>query len=138
MELSNINFLALFVASLVSFAIGAIWYSPVLFSKIWQKSIGLSEEILAKANMALIFGSSFLLMAVMNFGLAIILHGHASREVTAFSGALYGLLIGIFFISTSIGINMLYQRKPFVLWAIDAGYQVLYLTVSGAILGAWR
>jgi hypothetical protein len=51
---------------------------------------------------------------------------------------LYGFLIGIFFISTSYGINMIYQRKSFLLWAIDSGYQVLYLAISGAILGAWR
>ena len=138
MELSNINFLALIVAALVSFAIGALWYSPVLFSKIWQRNVNLSDEELGKANMALIFGSSFLLILMMNFGLAIILQGHASNEISATSGALYGFLIGSFFIATSIGINMLYQRKSFSLWAIDAGYQVLYLTASGAILGAWR
>ena len=138
MELSNINFLALIVAALASFAFGALWYSPVLFSKIWQREVGLSEETLAKANMALVFGSSFLLILAMNFGLAIILQGHASREISALSGALYGFLIGLFFIATSVGINMIYQRKSFTLWAIDAGCQVIYLAISGAILGAWR
>jgi hypothetical protein len=138
MELSNINFLAVLVAALASFALGAAWYSPVLFSKAWQKGVGLSDETLMSKNIALIFGSSFLLILVMDFGLAVILQGHAGRDVSATSGALYGFLIGMFFIATSIGINMLYQRKSFTLWAIDAGYQVLYLALSGAILGAWR
>ncbi len=138
MEISNINFLALVVAAIASFALGAVWYSPVLFAKAWQNALGLTEEYLQKSNMAVIFGSSFVLIFLMNFGLAIILQGHAGRDVTAMSGALYGGLIGIFFIATSIGINMLYQRKSFTLWAIDAGYQVLYLTLGGAILGAWR
>jgi hypothetical protein len=138
MELSNINFLALLVAAVASFALGALWYSPVLFSKAWQKEVGLSDESLKTANIGLIFGSSFLLMLVMNLGLAVILQGHATGNVSAASGALYGFLIGVFFISTSIGINMLYQRKSFRLWLIDAGYQVGYLALSGAILGAWR
>lgn len=137
MELSNINFLALAVAAVASFAIGAVWYSA-LFGKIWQREVGVSTEGLEKSNMALIFGTSFVLMFLMNFGLAAILQGHANRDITAMTGALYGLLIGVFFISTSIGINMLYQRKSLTLWAIDAGYQVLYLAVSGAILGAWK
>jgi hypothetical protein len=137
MELSNINFLALLIAAVASFALGAIWYSPLLFSKIWQKAVGLTEDDLKNTNMALIFGSSFVLILLMNFGLAIILQGHASREITACSGALYGLLIGLFFVGTSIGINMLYQRKSFKLWAIDAGYQIAYLAMTGAILGAW-
>ena len=75
---------------------------------------------------------------MMDFGLAIILQGHAGRDVSALSGLIYGILMGLFFIATSIGINMLYQRKSFTLWAIDAGYQVLYLGITGAILGAWR
>jgi hypothetical protein len=138
MELSNINFLALVVAAVASFGLGAIWYSPLLFSKAWQKAVGLSNEDLGKTNMALIFGSSFLLILLMNFGLAVILQGHATRDITPFSGMLYGFLIGVFFISTSYGINMIYQRKSFLLWAIDSGYQVLYLAISGVILGAWR
>ena len=138
MELSNINFLALFVAAIASFALGALWYSPVMFSKAWQKAVGLTDENLQKANMALVFGSSFLLIFLMDFGLAVILQGHASRDITACSGFLYGLLIGIFFVATSYGINMIYQRKSFLLWAIDSGYQVLYLAMTGAILGAWR
>jgi len=138
MELSNINFLALFIATLASFAIGAAWYSPVLFAKAWQKAVGLDEKAMQNANLALIFGSSFLLMLVMNFGLAVMLQGHGGGSVTASSGALYGFMIGIAFVATSIGINILYQRKSFTLWAIDAGYQVLYLAVSGAILGGWH
>jgi len=138
MELSNINFLALIVAAIASFGLGAVWYSPLLFAKAWQREAGLSEETLKKANMAVVFGSSFLLIFLMNFGLAIILQGHATRDLTALSGMIYGLLIGLFFIATSYGINMIYQRKSFALWAIDSAYQVLYLGISGLILGAWR
>jgi hypothetical protein len=138
MELSNINFLALIVAAIASFGLGAIWYSPILFSKAWQKGVGLSDDTIKNANLALIFGSSFLLIFLMDFGLAIILQGHAGRDINWRSGFLYGVLLGVFFIATSIGINILYQRKSFKLWAIDAGYQVLYLGISGAILGAWR
>jgi hypothetical protein len=138
MEISNINFLALAVAAIASFALGAIWYSPVLFARPWQNALGFTDEYLKKGNMAVIFGSSFVLIFLMNTGLAVILQGHAGNDVSALSGALYGFLIGVFFVATSIGINMLYQRKSVLLWAIDAGYQVAYLTVSGAILGAWR
>jgi hypothetical protein len=138
MEISNINFLALLVAAIASFALGSVWYSPLLFGKSWQNAIGFKDENLNQGNMAVIFGSSFALIFLMNAGLAVILQGHAGKDLTALSGALYGFLIGLFFIATSIGINMLYQRKSFALWAIDGGYQVLYLTISGTILGAWR
>jgi hypothetical protein len=138
MELSNINFLALAVAAIASFALGALWYSPVLFGKMWQKALGYTDEYLNQGNMALIFGSSFVLIFLMDFGLAVILQGHAGRDVSMTSGLLYGFLLGVFFVAASTGINYLYQRKSILLWAIDAGYQVLYLTMTGAILGAWR
>ena len=138
MELSNINFLALAVAAIASFGLGSLWYSPVLFGKAWQNALGFTDEYLKKGNMAVIFGSSFVLICLMDFGLAVILQGHAGRDVSALSGLVYGILMGLFFVATSIGINMLYQRKSFTLWAIDAGYQVLYLGITGAILGAWR
>jgi hypothetical protein len=32
----------------------------------------------------------------------------------------------------------LYSDKKFATFAIDAGYQLAYLTVMGGILGAWR
>jgi hypothetical protein len=138
MELSNINLLALAVAAIASFGLGSLWYSPVLFGKAWQNALGFTDEYLKKGNMAVIFGSSFVLILLMDFGLAVILQGHAGRDVSALSGLLYGILMGLFFVATSIGINMLYQRKSFTLWAIDAGYQVLYLGITGVILGAWR
>ncbi|MCX6267899.1 MAG: DUF1761 domain-containing protein [Bacteroidetes bacterium] len=138
MEISNVNFIALAIAAIASFGLGAAWYSPFLFGKSWQKELGFTDEYLKKGNMLAIFGSSLLLIFLMDFGLAIILQGHAGREVNALSGSLYGLLIGVFFVATSIAINVLYQRKSFKLWAIDAGYQVLYLAMTGAILGNWR
>lgn len=138
MELSNINMLAVVVAAVASFGLGAIWYSPLLFAKKWQNAVGLTQESLEKANMGLVFGSSFALIFIMNFGLAVILQGHAIGEINALNGLLYGVLLGFFFNAMSIGINMIYQRKSFALWAIDAGYQVVYLGLAGAILGAWR
>ena len=138
MEISSINYLAVLVAALASFALGSLWYSPVLFAKSWQSTLGFTNEYLKKGNMAVIFGSSFVLIFLMDFGLAFILQAHPKTEFNLFSGIGTGFFTGIFFVATSIGINMLYQRKSFKLWAIDAGYQVLYLTMSGAILGTWK
>ena len=37
--LSSLNWLHVLVATVAYFAIGAIWYSPVLFAKPWQKFV---------------------------------------------------------------------------------------------------
>jgi anti-sigma-K factor RskA len=41
-------------------------------------------------------------------------------------------------VATSAGINYLYQQKSLKLWLIDAGYQVIFLGIFGAIMGAWH
>lgn len=137
MDFSNVNFLAVLAGGILSFAFGALWYSPVLFSKAWQAETGLTNEDIANANMAKIFGSSLLLMLVMSLGMAITLRGHDTLEINWQSGLLHGLYIGIMFVSTSIGINILYQRKSIKLWLIDAGYQLIMLMIMGAVIGAW-
>ena len=108
-----------------------------MFGKGWQNALGLSEDDLKGANMFLIFGTSFVLMFIMALGLALFSQGHNNSESTWLGGLSHGLFVAIFFVSTSYGVNMLYQRKPFKLWAIDAGYQIILLGVMGIIIGAW-
>ena len=137
MEFANINFLAVLVSAIVSFALGALWYSPVLFGKTWQRELGFSDEDLKGANMGKIFGSSFVLMLIMGLGMAMLIQGHFDQEITWLSGLKHGIYIGLVFVGTSMGINMLYQRKSLKLWFVDAGYQIVFLGIMGAILGAW-
>ncbi|MDQ3101394.1 MAG: DUF1761 domain-containing protein, partial [Bacteroidota bacterium] len=75
---------------------------------------------------------------LMAFGLAMVWHTEDLSQVTWQVGLYHGLLIGLFFVATSMGINYLYQRKSLKLWAIDAGYQVCFMGLIGAILGAWH
>ncbi|SOE20837.1 Protein of unknown function [Spirosomataceae bacterium TFI 002] len=138
MDLSNLNFLAIIVGGLLAWGFGSLWYSPLLFSKAWQTESGMTDDDLKDANMAKIFGGSFVLMIIMSFGMAILLRGHDDpAEITLQTGIMHGLYVGIMFVATSIGINQLYQRKSLKLFFIDAGYQIIMLMIMGAVIGAW-
>ncbi|MBK7872631.1 MAG: DUF1761 domain-containing protein [Saprospiraceae bacterium] len=138
MDFSSINFLAVLVAGVASFALGALWYSPVLFGKAWQKELGYTDEYLQSGNMGVTFGTSFVLMLIMSLGMAMLLPKIAGDTLSLSSGLTNGILIGLLFVGTSMGVNYLYQRKSFKLWAIDAIYQILFLGIMGMILGAWK
>ena len=56
-----INWLSVVVATVAAFAVGSLWYSPLMFTKIWQKEVKLSDEDIKNANMGMIFGSAFVL-----------------------------------------------------------------------------
>lgn len=133
----EINIWAILVGGIAAWAVGALWYSPVLFGKAWQKELGMSQEDIEGANMPLIFGTSLLLMMVMAFGLSPIIASHGD-DMAWHHGMFHGLMVGLFFVATSIGINYLYQRRSMKLFLIDATYQILIVVVAGLILGLWR
>lgn len=131
MDFSGVNFLAVVVATIASYGLGALWYGPI-FGKTWQGEVGLTEDDIKGANMARIFGTTLVLTFIMALGIA--LFGDLKDWM---SGLQSGLMFGVFFVAASMGINYLYQQKSLKLWLIDIGYQVLFLGIMGAILGAW-
>src|SRR5207244_4268145 len=44
MPTANINILAVLVAAVLTFVLGAVWYSPVLFAKQWMAAQGYTAE----------------------------------------------------------------------------------------------
>ena len=134
----DINYLLVLGTSLLSFFLGALWYSPILFSNVWQKNVGLSDTDIQNGNMTVTMVGSFVCIAIMNLTLALFLKKLELFEtVTYLQGGGVGLIVGLFFIFPSMAINMLYGQKPFSLLFIDAGYQTVYLTVAGILFGIW-
>jgi hypothetical protein len=131
--IAEINWISVVIATVAAFAIGGLWYSPVLFGKAWQTEIKLSTDDLRKTNMAMIFGLSF----VLNFISAVVLEMFIGKNSTMTFGLIAGLLVGIAWIATSLGVNYLFARKSFRLFLIDAFYFIVYFAVMGVILGAW-
>jgi len=129
---ANINWLAVIVAALVPFAIGAVWYGP-LFSKPWMALTGLSKDSPGQNSMALTFGTTALLNLVIATSLAMFIGG---GDWTF--GLFAGFMSGFTFVAMAFGITYLFESRPFKLWAINAGYQTIMFTVMGVILGAWH
>lgn len=64
------NWLMLFVAALIPLLVGAVYYHPKIAGAAWMRASGLPEESLKGANMALVFGLSYLLGLFMALALA--------------------------------------------------------------------
>ena len=77
-----INVWAVLVSTVAFWALGALWYSPVLFSKRWQKEVGFKEEDISKTNMVKVFGLSFLLMLLMVWALNFVINSHKAEDVS--------------------------------------------------------
>jgi hypothetical protein len=126
--------LPVLVAALAAFLI-VRWYSPLLFAKAWVRANGYTPEKLAamQANAARAYAGSFVVMASV-LGLLI---RHIGAD-SAGDGVAWGFHAWLGF-ALPIGFTAnLYSDKPSVAFLIDAGYQLVYMTVMGAILGGWQ
>ena len=91
MDIATLNWLAIIVATVITFVLGGLWYGPLLFGKAWLKENNLTEEDMKNGNNLKIFGFAFLWSFVMAFNLAMFLN---QKTTTASWGATAGFLAG--------------------------------------------
>lgn len=128
----DVNLLAVLLCGLSSMVLGAIWYSPILFAKRWMAGAKLSESDLAGANMALIYGTAFVLSLIAAYVFAMFL-GRGVMPLGASIGA--GASAGLCWVGAAFGISYLFERRGLGHWLINAGYHTLQFTLFGLILG---
>jgi hypothetical protein len=145
---SNFNLLAVFVASLLSFVIGAIWFGPKTFYPVWMKALDRdvpTERVkMTGGETLLMFGGTYLGALIQIATLELIVGGIRVLQPVDFG---FGATIGFVF-SVGLGaFSSLSHRmfshpnfkvyKSIKVWLIEVGQDVLCLTLAGAILGAW-
>jgi hypothetical protein len=130
--------LPIVVAAAAAFALGALWYSPILFGKVWIAANGLTAEKVEamRASAPRAYAVSFLCNLVMAAALCVLLR--RIGVVSWMTGAKLGALVGFGFAAT-LGLTAnVYSDRKISAWAIVAAYQVSYLVLMGTILAAWR
>ena len=135
MENIHINHFAVIVCAISNLALGALWYSPVLFYNAWRKENNLSDEQLKKLNPAKTYGLSFLFSLLISYNLAFFL-GDAKTDMVW--GATAGFLTGFGFCTLIFAIISLFEMRSWKYIFINCGYIIVYFTIIGLILGAWR
>lgn len=131
--IGSINILAVLVAAFTGFVIGGLWYGPI-FRTPWMKYSGVTFEMGKKQNPVVVFGLTY----VLNFIAAASLAMFLGEDRTLHFGMAAGLATGLTFVSTALGVIYLFEARPFKLFLINAGYQVVNFTAMGAVIGAWR
>lgn len=150
MDISNINWLAVFAASLSSFVIGSIWFGPKTFYPIWIKAQGRevpTERIkMSGGETAVMFGGTYVAALIQVATLAILLElaSAASVAIDWSSGAVIGLAFGAGLGAFASFSHRVFGQSDFKVyralkvWLIEVGQDVVCLTIAGIIIGAWR
>lgn len=126
----QIPWVAVLVATVAAFALGAVWYGP-LFGKVWMKAVGVTPERMAGFNPAVAYGTTFA-WALLT---AIVLGAELGQGAGATWGTSCGAMIGAFFVLPSLATNYLFEGKPFLVTAINGGYHVVRFALMGLVIG---
>jgi uncharacterized membrane protein len=118
------------LAVVVYFAAGALWYSPLLFSKLWQAEIKKkSGDVKMTATPMVI---TFLAMAVLVVFLTYMLHATGTTGV--WRSAYLALKIWVGFVATTALVNNVFQSASKRLFAIDQGYHLVGMLLAAIVL----
>ena len=133
MDFMAVNWLAVVVAAVVSWVLGAGWY--MVLAKQWMGALGkTAEEMKAKSPDPAPFIWSAAVQLVIAYFLAVLTP--AVFDATTVANAVQmGVLIWIGFVVTVLIQNHRYQGMPWSLTAIDGGYLLLVLVAQGIVIG---
>jgi hypothetical protein len=130
----HIHFLPVLVAALIQWFLGAFWYSPVLFAKPWAAMVNLDLE--NKPSMVGGMIASFACSLLVSFVLAhFVIWSHAPGFA---AGAFIGFLGWLGFVAAPQYPQGIYESRPAKLFAINTGYWLVGLLITGGMLAVWH
>jgi hypothetical protein len=135
MAFAGINYLAVLVAAVAAWLVGALWYTAL--GKAWMRALGSRPARRTGLRGAAPFVISFLAELVMAWVLAGTLGHFGPGEVTVSNGILSGALLWAGFVGTTTLVNYAFAGRSTELVLIDAGHWLAVLIVMGALIGAF-
>lgn len=131
MPSKSINHLAVWVAAIVFFLWGYVWYN-VLFKA---------------ATEAMMMGSAaptgptpyiigFLMALVLGYGTAIALS--KGETPSAAHGISFGLFMGVIFYASVTLTQTMFGGRPITGWLLEIGWALIGFALVGAIVGGWQ
>jgi hypothetical protein len=136
--LGQLNWLAVIVAGVIYFALGALWYSNVLFARPWQRAIGWDATQQPPQQNPLTYvvpGLAYIVMAVATGMIA-----KATGTDTFGEGIVLGLIIGVGYAAASSLVAAFFtpnSPQPMVLFAITGAYNLIGFLIMAVIVSVW-
>ena len=127
----DVSLLATVVATVLGFALGALWYGP-LFGKRWMAAVGMTlEEIQKDFSPVKTYGATFVLGLIASYAFGLYVGPNPGRAFSIVAGAAAGLC----WVATSLATNYLFERRSVALIAINGGYHAVRFALIGLAFG---
>lgn len=132
---SDLNWLAVIVATIAWFAFSAIWYSVPPLSKAWQNAskVDMAED---GPPLAVLFIPTLIGYFVTTVVIGLIVEAIGITEVG--DGVVLGIVLGIGFGAVSALVTQVYERKGSNYWLINGLNAVIAYVIVSVILTVWQ
>lgn len=135
--LSDLNWLAVIVAAVAYFALGALWYAPPVFGNTWMRSIGWEPSEEERPNIGFYL---FPLIANVVMAIAIGMLAKATGTDTFGEGVVLAIVVAIGVGAMLMLITAAFDPKAPRKWTwfgVTGGYHVVGLALTAIIVGSW-
>ncbi|MGH2751919.1 MAG: DUF1761 domain-containing protein [Actinomycetota bacterium] len=133
--LGDLNWLAVIVATVAYFALGAIWYAPPVFGNLWMRSGGIQVPEQPQATFYIV---PFITCLLATIALAML--AAATGSDTVGEGIVLGLVTGVGIAAAALLVSGFFdpQKPQAPVWvAVVAGYHLVGLLIAAIILSLW-
>jgi hypothetical protein len=141
MTFTGVNYLAILVAAIVGWVIGAAWYMSL--AKPWVAAHGRTmEDFKAQADAAkgtsaawLPYVLAFIAELIMAWVLAGLLAHLGAGQTTLWNGVVSAVFVWFGFVVTTLAVNNMFSMRKSMLTVIDSGHWLAVLLAMGIVLG---
>lgn len=134
----SVNLLAVLLSAIVGMVIGAVWFHPDVFGSTWMRLTGLNKKQLERAHkdgMGKSYLLCFISLLIMSYVLALFM------KYLGVSFWMEGLFVAFLawlgFVAVTHVNDVLWEGRPFELYALNTLHYLASLLIMGAVLGAW-
>ena len=133
LSFNDLNWLAIVVAALVFFAVGAVWYQPKVMGSRWMKAIEVDPS--KAAPNPWIFIGTFVAYLLMAMVLAMLAQGMGASSFG--DGLVLGLYTGVVFVGAQAWVNASYEGRSMNLVLVNGGVGVIGHVLMAVIVTLW-
>jgi uncharacterized protein DUF1761 len=125
----GVSYVGVLVAAIAAVAVGFIWYRPAVFGKRWMAYIGMTDTgnpgpmVIAVGVIAALVNAWVLAVLALNL-----------KAATLGDGIMLGVLVWLGFMATLTAAQVNFERRPWGLWVLNNGHDVIVQVLIGAIV----
>jgi hypothetical protein len=127
-----VNYMAVIIAAVAYFILGAIWYAPTMFGSRWMKHEWGQQEQKSHFPRILAYLGEMIIALMMAYILALFIE--ITHATDMLEGVVVALWVWLGFIATTHFSAVLWGRKTLKSFFIHAGFILLGLLIMGTLI----